>query len=304
MYWRTTSLGLGGDLRAAEVERLELEPFALLDQVLGVLGAAQRLAGGRVGHRSADGLLQGLDHLLVLVGDPRVLGALGVLELLLEGLALVLAEAHPAAEPLGVDDDALDARGDLQRVVLDVLAGAAEDRVQQLLFGGQLALALGRDLADQDVSRLDVGADPDHAVVVEVPQRLLRDVGDVAGELLAAQLGLADLDLELLDVDRGVDVVPHQLLADDDRVLEVVAVPGHEGDQDVAAQGQLALVGRGAVGQDVALLDLLADLDDRLLVQAGPLVQADVLAQLVDVVVVDDHPGRVDIGDRAVLHAP
>ena len=294
-------LGLGRGFGAAEVERLELEPFALLDQVLGILGAAQRLAGGRVGHGSADDFLQGLDHLLVLVGDPHVLAALGVLELLLEGLALLLAEAHPAAEPLGVDDDPLDARGDLERVVLDVLAGAAEDRVQQLLFGRQLALALGRHLADQDVARLDVGADLDDAVIVEVPQRLLRDVGDVAGELLAAQLGLADLDLELLDVDRGVDVVPHQLLADDDRVLEVVAVPGHEGDQDVAAQGELALVGRGTVGQDLALLDLLAHLDDRLLVQAGPLVQADVLPQLVDVVVVDDHPGRVDVGDRAVL---
>ena len=33
---------------------LELEPLALLDQVLGVLVAAQRLAGRRVGHRSAD----------------------------------------------------------------------------------------------------------------------------------------------------------------------------------------------------------------------------------------------------------
>ena len=109
-----------------------------------------------------------------------------------------------------------------------------------------------------------------------------RDVRDVAGELLLAELGLADLDLELLDVDRGVDVVLHQPLADDDRVLEVVAVPGHERDQHVAAQGQLALVGRGAVGEDLALLDLLADLDDRLLVQAGPLVQADELAELVD----------------------
>ena len=230
-----------------------------------------------------------------------VLAALGVLELLLEGLALLLAEAHTAAEPLGVDHDALDARGDLERVVLDVLAGAAEDRVQQLFLGGQLALALGRDLADQDVARLDVGADPDHAVIVEVAQRLLRDVGDVASELLAPQLGLADLDLELLDVDRGVDVVAHQPLADDDRVLEVVTVPGHERDQDVASQGKLALVGRGAVGQDVALLDLLAHLDDRLLVQAGPLVQADVLAELVDVVVVDDHPGRIDVGDRPIL---
>ena len=119
-------------------------------------------------------------------------------------------------------------------------------------------LDFGRDLADQDVARLDVGADADDAVLVEVAQGLLRDVGDVAGELLAAELRLADLDLELLDVDRGVDVLLHQPLADDDRVLEVVAVPGHERDQDVAAQGQLALVGGGAVGEDLALLDLLA----------------------------------------------
>src|SRR4051794_7268932 len=32
-----------------------------------------------------------------------------------------------------------------------------------------------------------------------------------------------DLDLELLDVDRGVGILLHQLLADDDGVLEVVA---------------------------------------------------------------------------------
>ena len=295
---------LGDRVGAADVERIELEPIALLDQVLGVLGAAQGLAGRRVGHRAAQDLLERLDHLLVLVGDPDVLDGFRVLELLLERLALVFAQAHPAAEPLGVDHDPLDARGDLERVVLDVLAGAAEDRVQQLLLGRQLALALGRDLADQDVARLDVGADLHDAVVVEVAQRLLRDVGDVAGELLAAELGLADLDLELLDVDRGVDVVAHQFLADDDRVLEVVAVPGHERDQDVAPQRQLSLVGRGAVGQDLPLLDLLADLDDRLLVQAGPLVQADVLPQLVDLVVVDDDPGRIDVGDGPVLAGP
>ena len=63
--------------------------------------------------------------------------------------------------------------GHFERVVLHVLAGPAEDRVQQLLFGRQLALALGRDLADQDVARLDVGADADDAVLVEVAQRLL-----------------------------------------------------------------------------------------------------------------------------------
>jgi hypothetical protein len=56
---------------------------------------------------------------------------------------------------------------------------------------------------------LDVGADADDAALVEVAQRLLADVRDVARDLLAAELGVADLDLELLDVDRGVDVVLH-----------------------------------------------------------------------------------------------
>ena len=130
---------------------------------------------------------------------------------------------------------------------------------------------------------MHVGAHADDAVLVEVPQLPLADVGDVAGELLAAELRFADFDVELLDVDRGVGVVLDQLLADDDGVLEVEAVPGHEGRQHVAAQRQLALVRGGAVGDDLALLDLVADLDDRLLVLAGPLVQADELAELVDV---------------------
>ena len=176
--------------------------------------------------------------------------------------------------------------------------------MQELLFRRQLALALGGDLANQDVSRLDVGADADDPVLVEVPERLLGDVGDVAGEFLAAKLGLADLDLELLDVDRRVNVFLHDSFVEDDRVLEVVPVPRHEADEDVAAECELALEGARTVGQDLSLLDLLADLDHRLLVQAGSLVQAHVFAELVDVVVVDDDPGRVDVGDRAVLLRP
>ena len=115
-------------------------------------------------------------------------------------------------ELLRVDDDAFDARGHFERVVLHVFAGPAEDRVQQLLFRRQFALALGRDLADQDVARLDERADLDDAVLVEVAERLRADVRDVAGELLAAELRLADFDVELLDVDRGVGVVLHQLV--------------------------------------------------------------------------------------------
>ncbi len=62
-------------------------------------------------------------------------------------------------------------------------------------------------------------------------------VGDVPGDLLGPQLGIPGLALVLLDVDGGEDVFLHQLLADEDGVLEVVAFPGHERHQDVLAPG-------------------------------------------------------------------
>jgi hypothetical protein len=54
-------------------------------------------------------------------------------------------------------------------------------------------------------------------------------------------------------VDGGVDVLLDDALGDEDGVLEVVAVPRHERDEHVAAEGQLAEFGVRAVGDDVAL---------------------------------------------------
>ena len=56
-------------------------------------------------------------------------------------------------------------------------------RAEQLLFRRELRLALRRDLADQDVARLHLGADADDAGVVEVVERLVADVRDVARDL-------------------------------------------------------------------------------------------------------------------------
>src|SRR3546814_17803805 len=87
----------------------------------------------------------------------------------------------------------------------------------------------------------------DLARLVEVAQRGLADVGDVACDLLLAQLGVAGHHLELLDVDRCEDVVPHDALGDQDGVLEVVALPRTDGDQQVAAERQLTKAQPGAV---------------------------------------------------------
>ena len=82
---------------------------------------------------------------------------------------------------------------------------------------------------------------------------------------------------------RGVVILFHQLFGDQDRVFEVVAAPRHEGDQDVASQRQLAMIGAGTVGDDLSLRDPLALQHNRLLVDAGVLVGALELGELVNV---------------------
>ena len=176
--------------------------------------------------------------------------------------------------------------------------------------GVSVVSPFGRDLADQRVARVHFGADVDDARLVETSQLVLRQVRDVAGDFLGAQLGVARHDHQLLDVDRGVAVFGDHALADEDRVLEVVAVPGHERDQHVLAERQLADVGRGAVGNDVLGVDLVAALDDRALVDVRVLVRALVLDQVVDVdadlarhrllvVDADDDAVGVDVVDDA-----
>ena len=119
-----------------------------------------------------------------------------------------------AAELADVDDLAALAVRQAQAGVLHLARLLTEDRAQQALLRGQLGLALGRDLADQDVARLDLGADVHDAVLVEVLEGLLADVGDVAGDLLGAQLGVARLQLVLLDMDAGEQVLAHEPVAD------------------------------------------------------------------------------------------
>ena len=101
---------------------------------------------------------------------------------------------------------------------------------------------------------LHFGPDINDARFVEVLQRLFGDIRDVARDLLRPELGVARHHLEFLDVDRGEHVLLGDFLGKEDRVFEVVAVPRHEGDEHVAPERQLAELGRGTVGDDLALL--------------------------------------------------
>src|SRR6478752_5853074 len=313
--WRGgTGLGLGAtDGRLAHrvaldapavpggVAEVRLEDLAHVHAGRDAEGVEDDVDGGAVGEEGHvlqredlgdDALVAVAAGQLVADADLALLGHVDPDQLVHAGGQLV---ALVAAEHLDVDDLAGLAVGDLQRGVAHLTGLLTEDRPQQPLLGGQLGLALGGDLADEDVAGVDLGADADDAALVEVGEDLLGDVRDVPGDLLGAELGVAGVDLELLDVDRGQDVVLHEALRQDDRVLVVVALPRHEGDEQVLAQRHLALVGARTVGDDLTDLDPLALLDDRGLVDRRPLVRAAELEQAVGL------PGAVFGHDRDVV---
>ena len=93
------------------------------------------------------------------------------------------------------------------RGVADVGGLFAEDGAQKLFFRRHRAFALRRDLADEDVARLNFRTDIDDAGFVEVLQRFFRNVRNVAGDFLRTELGVARHHFEFLDVDGGEHVI-------------------------------------------------------------------------------------------------
>src|SRR6185369_17135745 len=167
-------------LRGLLVLHAQREPLVFL-QAVEVFGSQRRafLQAGRtaVGDRTDQLAAQALI-------DRAFENAELVVEVLLDALdlhlldlqrTLVLLDAV-AGEHGDVDDRAIHARRHAQGRILHVGSFLAEDRAQKFFFRRQLTFALRRDLADQDVAGLDLGADVDDAGFIEARERLFADV--------------------------------------------------------------------------------------------------------------------------------
>src|SRR5713101_5025929 len=199
------------------------------------------------------------------------------------GLVPLVLFSALAGEDLDVDDGALNARRAVERSVANVTGLFAEDGAQQLFFRRERGLALGRDLADQNVAGLHDRADTNDAALVQVAEERLADVGNVASDFLGTELGVARFDFVLLDVNRGVVVVLDQFFADQDSVFKVVAAPREERHEDVAPQGQLAAIGTRTVRENLGLLDAVSHAHQRFLADASVLVRTLEFDELINV---------------------
>src|SRR5271168_2572953 len=200
-----------------------------------------------------------------------------------DGLVAFVLLRTLAAEDLHVHDGAFDARRAIQRSVAHVSGFFTENRAQQLFFRRQRGFALGRYLAYQNVARLHCRADADYSTLVQIAQEAFVDVRNVPRNFLGTELRVARFDFILFDVNRSVVILFHQLFADQNRVLEVVPAPGHEGHQHVAAKRQFAAIRARTVGQHLTLLHAVARAHQRLLADAGVLVRALELRKQVNV---------------------
>ena len=112
-----------------------------------------------------------------------------------------------------------------EAAILHVTELLTEDRPQELLLRRQLLLTFGRDLAHQDIERPHLGAHAHDTIFIQVPNGILRDVRDLARDLLGTQFGVPRRQFVLLDVHRGEFVLAHKLLTEQDGILKVTTLP-------------------------------------------------------------------------------
>ena len=105
-------------------------------------------------------------------------------------------------------------------------------------------------------------------------------------------------------MNRSINILFHDALTDENRIFEVVPAPRHERHEHIAAERKLSHLRGGAISDNIAGLDLVADDYDRPLVNAGILIRALILNEIVDIdariprtrrlVGLDDNAGGVD----------
>ena len=179
----------------------------------------------------------------------------------------------------------------------------AEDGTQEALLGRQLGLALRGNLAHQDITGTHLGTLADNTHLVQILKAVIRHVRNVTGNLLRPQLGITGLAVILLNMDRGINIPLDQVLAQQDSILVVVAFPRHVGYDDVVAQSQLAVVGRRAVSNRLHCLNLVPLEYNRKLVDAGALVGAQELLQLVLVTLAISSADNDVVSGNSLYHA-
>ena len=101
-------------------------------------------------------------------------------------------------------------------------------------------------------------------------------------------------------MNRCVHIIFNKLLTDNDGIFEIESIPRHEANENIPTQGQFAFKRGSAISDNFILLNLLAKLNNRLLILAGSFIQSDVFSQLVNIGFVYLNRICINVGDRSL----
>src|SRR5437867_12976003 len=118
---------------------------------------------------------------------------------------LILTQTFAREDP-HIDDGTFHAGRNSQRGVTHLSGLLAEDRAQQLFFRRQLRFTLRRNLANENMARLDLSADANHAALIEIGERLIANVWNIVGDFLRTKPSVARDAVECLEMYRGISL--------------------------------------------------------------------------------------------------
>ena len=179
------------------------------------------------------------------------------------------------------DNDTFQRRRSLERSILHIAGFVAEDGAEEFLLGSWVAFALRSDFTDENIAGNDMSADTDDTALVEVLGGILAHIRDIGSEFLHTAFSLAHFESVFIHVDAGEDILGNHALVEHDGVLVVVTLPRHVSHLEVAAEGELAILGGVTFGEDSAFFHSVALVADRTEVDGSALVG---LAELRNVV--------------------
>ena len=74
--------------------------------------------------------------------------------------------------------------------------------------------------------------------LIQTVQLGFSQIANVARNLFWAKFGIACNNREFFDMNRSVTIICNNLLRNQNRVFEVVTIPGHKGDQHILTKRQ------------------------------------------------------------------
>ena len=160
----------------------------------------------------------------------------------------------------------------LQGSITNLTCFLTKDCTKQTLFSSKFCFTLRGNFAYQNIAREYFSTHANNAIGIQVRNHILRDIGDFTRDFLRTKLGVTCVNFVFSNMNRSQQVFCNYTLRNDDSVLVVVAFPWHVSNHEVLTKGQLRLVARRTVCQNIALKYRIALANQWLVVHAARLV--------------------------------